>query len=223
MPDIDLYAAMSTLRSVRRLRPDPIPDDVLERVLTAATWAPSGGNREPWRIVLVRNAELKSELGSLYKERWDQFAAMYRQGIAHLQEEEKAAQERIIDSGNYLAENFAATPAIAIFCFDSRQMAITDAKLERVSVVGGGSVYPAVQNLLLACRKEGLGCCLTTLLCECEEEVKQLLGIPGNWGTAAAIPMGYPLLGGHGSIKRSPVKKLSYSDKWKQPLFGDSE
>ncbi|MBT4519648.1 MAG: nitroreductase family protein [Halieaceae bacterium] len=223
MPDIDLYAAMSTLRAVRRLRADTIPDDILERVITAATWAPSGGNREPWRIVLVRDTELKTELGSLYKERWNQFAAMYRQGIAHLPEEEKAAQERIIDSGNYLAENFAATPAIAIFCFDSRQMAITDAKLDRVSVVGGGSVYPAVQNLLLACRKEGLGCCLTTLLCECEDTVKQLLDIPDNWGTAAAIPMGYPLLGGHGSIKRSPARKLSYSDKWKQPLFGDNK
>jgi nitroreductase len=93
-------------------------------------------------------------------------------------------------------------------------MAITDAKLNRVSVVGGGSVYTAVENLLLACRAEGLGCVLTTLLCECEPQVRELLAIPQPWGTAAAIPIGYPVLRGHGPISRRPVEELAFIDSW---------
>src|SRR3990170_6460 len=111
-----LYAAMSTLRAVRRLRPDPIPDDVLRRVLEAATWAPTGGNRQPWRIIVVKDPVRKKS-------------------------------DRVVRAGTYLATHFHEIPVIAIFCFDPTQLAITDAKLDRVSVVGGGSIYPAVENL----------------------------------------------------------------------------
>jgi nitroreductase len=97
-------------------------------------------------------------------------------------------------------------------------MAITDANLARVSVVGGGSVYPAVENLLLACRAEGLGCVLTTLLCACEPDVAALLAIPSSWGTAAAIPIGYPMLRGHGPITRRPVEELAFLDTWGKPV-----
>ena len=99
-------------------------------------------------------------------------------------------------------------------------MAITDAKQDRVSVVGGASIYPAVENALLACRAEGLGCVLTTLLCESEPAVRELLAIPQPWASAAAIPIGYPVLGGHGPISRRPVEKLAFLDGWGQP-FGE--
>ncbi len=98
-------------------------------------------------------------------------------------------------------------------------MAITDAGLDRPSVVGGASVYPAVQNLLLACRTEGLGCTLTTLLCFREEEVKSLLGIPADWGTCACVPIGYPAGSGHGKLKRRPVEKMAFLDSWGEPLL----
>jgi len=97
-------------------------------------------------------------------------------------------------------------------------MAITDADLNRPSVVGGGSVYTAVQNVMLACRQEGLGCVLTTLLCYQEQAIKQLLDIPEQWGTCAHIPIGYPVLKGHGPISRRPVTKLVFKDSWGQPL-----
>ena len=97
-------------------------------------------------------------------------------------------------------------------------MAITDIKLDRVSVVGGGSVYPSVQNFLLACRKEGLGCVLTTLLCECEAEILELLDIPAPRGTAAAIPIGYPVGKGHGPITRQGISQLVNLDQWDAPL-----
>jgi nitroreductase len=212
--EIGVYQAMSTLRAVRRLRPDPVPDEVLGRVLEAASWAPTGGNAQPWRVVVVRDAAAKQRLGALYAERWAAYAAHHRSLIADAPEDARRRAERMLASGNHLATHFGETPVVLVFCFNPKNMAITDAKLSRISVVGGASIYTAVENALLACRAEGLGCVLTTLLCECEAEVRELLEIPEPWGTAAAVPIGYPLLGGHGPISRRPVDKLAFADTW---------
>ena len=210
--DMNLMEAMSTLRAVRRLKPDPIPDEVLDRVLQAAAWAPTGGNAQPWRIVLVKDAAKKQRLGALYAEQWAIFAKGYQANVDGLPEADKAQEQRNLNAGNYLADHFHEAPAIAVFCFNPKMMAITDIKLDRVSVVGGGSVYTAVQNLLLAARAEGLGCVLTTLLCICEAEVRELLDIPEPWGTAAAIPLGYPVGKGHGPIRRRSTGSLVFDD-----------
>ena len=210
--DMNLTEAMSTLRAVRRLRPDPIPDDVLDRVLQAAAWAPTGGNAQPWRIVLVKDQAKKEKLGKLYAGQWTVFSKGYEANIDGLPEADKAQEQRNLKAGDYLAEHFHEVPAIAIFCFNPKMMAITDIKLDRISVVGGGSVYTAVQNLLLAARGEGLGCVLTTLLCICEPEVREILEIPDPWGTAAAIPLGYPVGKGHGPLRRRSTGSLVFED-----------
>ena len=214
MGEIGVYEAMSTLRAVRRLRPDPVPDDVVARVLEAASWAPTGGNVQPWRVVVVRDAGKKARLQELYAARWAAYAGQHMAQLEGAPEAVRAKNERMLDAGNYLAEHFAETPAVLIFCFNPKIMAITDIQQDRVSVVGGASIYPAVENALLACRAEGLGCVLTTLLCETEPEVRALLEIPEPWATAAAVPIGYPVLGGHGPITRRPISKLSYADTW---------
>lgn len=212
MSDIGLYEAMSSLRAVRKLKPDAIPEAVLERVLEAATWAPTGANRQPWRIVLVRSAASKLVLGDLYAGEWNKFAGYYAQQLGGLPAEEQAREQRTLDAGNYLAAHFHEAPVIAVFCFDPKMLAVTDAKLDRLSVVGGGSIYPAVQNLLLAARAEGLGCVLTTLLCIVEAQVNELLAIPEGWGTAAVVPLGYPVGGGHGPIRRRPTTELVFDE-----------
>jgi nitroreductase len=209
-----VYEAMSTLRAVRRLKPDPIPTDVLNRVLQAAAWAPTGGNAQPWRIVLVTDAVPKKKLGELYAGSWKNFAKGYEARLTGLPEADRAREARTLAAANHLGDHFGEAPAIAIFCFNPKFMAITDAKLDRVSVVGGGSVYTAVQNLMLACRAEGLGCVLTTLLCEHEEKVREILAIPQPWGTAAAVPMGYPVAKGHGPIRRQSPEQLVYANRW---------
>jgi len=99
-----------------------------------------------------------------------------------------------------------------MFVADPKMMAITDAKLDRVSMVGGGSVYTAVQNAMLAARTEGLGCVLTTLHCLAEEEVKAALDIPEGWATLAMVPLGYPIGSGHGPISRQPASVLAFDD-----------
>ena len=213
MAEMGLYEAMSTLRAVRKLRPDPIPDAVLRRVVQAAAWAPTGGNAQPWRVLLVRDPALRKGLGELYREPWARYAANSRKAIEALSAERRAAAERTLAAGDHLAAHFHESPVIAVFCFNPAQMAITDAGLERPSVVGGGSVYPSVQNFLLAARAEGLGCVLTTLLCQREAQVKALLGIPPEWGTCAAVPLGWPASRGHGPISRRPIEKLAFADR----------
>ena len=184
MGEIGIYEAMSTLRAVRRLRRDPVPADALRRVLEAASWAPTGGNVQPWRVVVVRDAEKKRALGALYDARWRAYSAQHMAQLEGAPEALREKTQRMLAAGDHLAAHFAETPVVLVFCFNPKAMAITDAKQDRISVVGGGSIYPAVQNALLACRAEGLGCVLTTLLCEVESEVRALLDIPEPWATA---------------------------------------
>lgn len=211
---MDLYDAMSTLRAVRRLRPDPIEDEVIDRVLTAATWAPTGGNTQPWRILAVTDPDKKQALQDLYKPHWDSYIPGYEARLAHMPEDARASSIKAMDAGNYLAAHMHEAPFIAIFCFNPKLMTITDSELERPSVVGGGSVYPAVQNFLLACRNEGLGCVLTTLLCYEEAAVKALFDMPEDWYSCAHIPVGYPVLGGHGSIRRRSIDQMVRYNQW---------
>jgi nitroreductase len=214
----ELYEAMRTLRAVRRLRPDPVPEAALRRALEAATFAPTGGNAQPWRAIVVRERARLEALGALYAERWAAYASQHRKLLRGASAEAVARTEKMLAAGDFLAAHFAETPAVVVFCFDPTRMAITDAKLPRVSVVGGASVYPAVQNFLLACRAEGLGCVLTTLLCEVEPAVRALLEIPEPWGTACAVPIGWPRGRGHGPLSRRPVEKLAFADRFGTPL-----
>lgn len=213
----ELYDVMSTLRAVRKLRTDPIPDDVLERVLQAACWAPTGGNTQPWRVVVATAPEVKAKLQEIYAPEWAKYAAGFMKMMSGLPPEELAKWERVAAAGDHLAENLADVPAILVFCANPKMMAITDAKLDRVSMVGGGSVYPAVQNAMLACVEEGLGCTLTTLHCLREDDVKNALDVPDDWATVALVPIGYPVGKGHGPITRQPPAMLAFRDR-----FGDA-
>ena len=125
-----------------------------------------------------------------------------------------AKRDRMLAAADHLAEHLDVSPVIAVFCFDARRMAITDAGLGRPSVVGGASVYPAVQNLLLACRAEGLGCVLTTLLCQAEPQLRVLLEIPDPWATAAFVPIGWPASKGYGPLTRRPVQDMAFGDRF---------
>lgn len=205
---MDLYDAMSSLRAVRRIKPDPIPEDVLQRVLTAATWAPTGGNHQSWRVIAVKDAAKKQALEDLYRPHWEGYIPGYEAHMAEMSPAAADSSRRALNAGTYLATHMHEAPVICVFCFNPSHITITDAALDRPSVVGGGSIYPAVQNLLLAARREGLGCVLTTLLCMEEPAVKDILQIPEDWHTAAHVPLGYPVLGGHGPINRKSLSKM---------------
>jgi len=211
---MDLYEAMRTCRAVRRHRPDTIPDDVLRRVLEAATFAPTGGNAQPWRVIAVRDAGKRRALRDLYLPLWQEYQKEHMRASAGLTGDAADKRDRMLAAADHLAAHLDVSPVIAVFCFDARRMAITDEGLGRPSVVGGASIYPAVQNLLLACRAEGLGCVLTTLLCKAEPEVCALLEIPDPWATAAFVPIGWPASKGHGPLTRRPVQSMAFGDRF---------
>ena len=211
---MEIYDAMSTLRAVRRLKSDPIDPAIINRLLTAATWAPSGGNVQPWRIVAVEEAAKKQVMQSLYKPYWDNYTVLYREKMEAMPADEKASSARALQAGDYLANHLGEVPLIAVFCFNPSIMTITDSEQPRPSVVGGGSVYPAVQNFLLAARNEGLGCVLTTLLCAEEPAVREMLELPNDWYTAAHVPVGYSVGGGHGPLRRKALDQMVSRNTW---------
>ncbi len=211
---MDMYEGMSTLRAVRRLKPDPIPEDAVERIFTAATWAPTGGNMQPWRVIKVTDPAKKQAMEDLYRPHWEGYIPGYEQKMLSMPASVQESSRRALDAGTYLATHMHEAPLIAVFCYKPSIMTITDAEQPRPSVVGGGSVYPAVQNFLLACRNEGLGCVLTTLLCIEEPGVKEILEMPEDWYTCAHVPVGYPVLGGHGPIYRKPLESMMSENVW---------
>jgi nitroreductase len=215
---MDIYEAMQTQRAVRRIRPDPIPDDVLQRIFEAATYAPTGGNQQAWRMIAVTDPALKEQLGALYAGHWQPFSGSYRKAGENMDAEAAAAMDRTLAAGDHLAANLGQVPVVVIVCFKPSGLAVTDIDQDRVPVVGGGSIYPAVQNLMLAARAEGVGCVLTTLLCMSEPAVKELLNIPDDWATAAMVPLGYSVGVGYGPISRKPVDQLFYQNGWDQPV-----
>ncbi len=184
LPRVDLYEAMTTAGTIRAFLPDPVPMDALYRALDKARFAPSGGNRQGQRVIVVRDPGMRRTLCDLYLPVWrDYMAQRFGEGP-------KPRQLQVVD------ERFAARldeiPVHLIVCVRMKALQITDLELDRPCIVGGASIYPFVQNLLLACRAEGLGAALTTLLITREPEVRELLGIAPEYGIAAHVLVGYP-------------------------------
>ena len=221
MDDITLFEAMYSARSIRKLSPDPVPEDLITRVLEAATQAPSGGNAQDWVFVVVRDPELRREVGVVYRKGSDIAAKIYaaRGKPAHLSE---AQYRRFMGSGQWLWDHLAEAPVILIPCLHPRSMPAHEALPPTVSYddeigyldrIRGASIYPAVQNILLACRALGLGTVLTTNHLRCEGELKALLGIPDDVATFALMPIGWPLQN-FGPLTRKPVREVAYADRW---------
>jgi len=166
----------------------------------------------------VKDPAKKTVLRDLYLPIWMSYENAHRPAVAKLPEPERTRVGKMYDTARHLGEHYHEAPVIVVVCVHIPDLAITDAKLSRPSIVGGGSIYPAVQNLLLACRACGLGATLTTLLCIEEPKVKQLLAIPDDWATAAHVPIGYPQGKGFGPLTRKPVEKVAFVDRWDNPL-----
>lgn len=211
-PD-DLYAFMSTTRSIRRISDKSIPDDVLQRVLQAAIWAPSGGNRQPWRIIAVRDRDTKQKLSDIYVDEWAKYVDFNMKKLEGAPAEIIVGASKGLAVGTRLAETLADVPVVAMFVHDPAALYVTDEGFGRSPVVGGASLYPAVQNLLLAARAEGLGGVLTTLISSREPDVRAVLGFPDTWGVYAMVPLGYPR-GNHGPLTRAPFEEMVKFDRW---------
>lgn len=210
---MNLREAIETTGTCRFYLPDPVPEDVLRRVLDATRWAPTGGNRQGVRFVVVRDASMRRALADLYLPLWEQYAsrATVKPG---------APLPKLLANADHMARHLHEVPVLVVVCAQTADLMATDRHLGRVSVVAGASIYPSVQNLLLAARAEGLGTALTTLLCAVEPKVKELLAIPDDVATAALIPMGYPARGFPAKLARRPLEESVFADRYGAPLFG---
>ena len=204
---MDFFEVVTTQRAMRRLKPDPIPEATLRQIMDAAICAPSGGNRQGWRFIIVRDPARRARLGELYREGWGELVKLpYYAGAA--KEPAGSPARRMVDSAAHLAEHMGEAPVIIVPC-------ITLDPGVKPTVITGSSIYPAVQNIMLAARALGIGSCLTTIHRYREPQVKELLGVPADVETVALIPLGYPL-GKFGRPPRRPVAEVAFTDGWGQ-------
>jgi nitroreductase len=208
MPEeIGLFEAMYTQRTIRRLKPDPVPDELIARLIEAATMAPTGGNRQNWAFLVIRDQAFRERLGEWYLDAWNRsYGALPDDARARFDR----AMQRVYRSAEHLAHHLAEAPVLVLVC--AREAPPADAP-QFVSASHYGSIFPAVQNLLLAARGLGLGAALTTLHKFHEAEVKALLGIPEGVETVALVPVGYPR-GRYGPAKRRPSGEVTHSERW---------
>jgi nitroreductase len=211
MPDTpqnshDLFEIIRTTRSMRRLKPDPVPNELVRKILEAGTCAPSGGNMQRWRFLVIRDAEIKRTVGAYYKRAWDeQVAPRYRSGEpAPGTNRERFL--RLLDAAEHLAAHIHEAPVWIVPCLEGATPTRTS----------GSSIYPAVQNMLLAARALGLGATLTTLYLSFEKEVEAALGLPPNVHSYALLPVGYPM-GRFGPVRRVPLADVVFENRWGQP------
>jgi nitroreductase len=224
--ELGVFEAMHTARAVRRFRPDPVPEALITEILDAAIRAPSAGNAQNWVFLVVRDPEQRRKLGVIYRKASDIASAVYaaRGRPPHLTE---AQFRHLMSSGSFLWDHMAEAPVILVPC--QRQPTLPppgalppDVRLRYleeqryVERIRGASIYPAVQNIILACRALGLGTTITTNHIRCEDEVKAVLGVPDEVQTFALMPIGYPR-DEFGPVVRRPVAEIAYADRWAQP------
>jgi len=205
---MDFFDVATTQRAMRRLKPDPIPDAALRQIMDAAICAPSGGNRQGWSFLIVRDAAKRARLGELYREAWAELIKTpYYRGAESARAD--SPEGKMLASARHLADHLGEAPVLMLACVSTDGMAPT--------LTMGASIYPAVQNIMLAARALGIGSCITTIHRYRDAQVKALLGIPAQVETAALIPLGYPL-GKFGRPPRKPLAEVAHGDRWGQPF-----
>lgn len=211
MPDeIGLFAAIHSMRAMRRLKPDPVPDDLIRKIIAAGLCAPSGGDVQHWRFIVVKDPEIKKQIQLRYKKALDQLLPRYRANPPPPGKTE-AQKIRMLDAVVYLTEHLHEAPVLIVCCLVGDFAAALG-----LAKMSGASIYPAVQNMLLAARGLGLGATLTTRHLLFEKEVNEILGLPEKAETFAVIPIGYPM-GKFGPVSRMPVEAVTFQDRWGNP------
>ncbi len=206
---MDLQEAMTTQRAIRRLLPDQVDDEVLKRCLSLAIKAPTGGNLQGWQWIVVRDAKVKAALGRQNKLAWNVYGRVGQMVSARLARADRDKQRRMIAAVDHQAEHWDEIPVIIVACIKGMSWPVP--WIYRSSRYG--SIYPAVQNLLLAARAEGLGAALTTLPLWNRVAARRILGLPWNVEPVAVVPMGWPR-GTYGPTTRAPIEAITHLDRY---------
>lgn len=226
--DAPVLDVMRTMRAMRRLRPDPVPPDLLVQLVEAATWAPSSSNTQLYEFVIVTDRAQMSRLGRLWREIHDTYSTL----TDHLDPRDSdPARQRSLDALRYQAEHFDETPALIVACYSRPRLTVDPRRLaalvravgprllarlttpRMMAIQGGASSYLGVQNLLLTARALGLAANITTWHLLAENDFKRVLGVPKRVTIYALIPIGWPM-GRFGPVRRRPVSEALHWDHW---------
>ncbi len=211
MAEPGIFEVLYSCRSMRRLKPDPVPPEVLHRVLEAGTMAPSGSNRQPWGFLVVTDPDLKRQIQGLFARACAQYVAGVRGHHASRGGAVPPETARNLAATQYLSDHLAEVPVL-LFPY------VREYKEQVGPGIGpAGSIYPAVQNILLACRALGLGATLTGFMTAFRAELETLLGVPPDFCPVAMIPIGYPV-GTFGPTRRKPVADIAHLNRWGTPF-----
>jgi nitroreductase len=217
MKDMELYDVMRTTGAVRRFTGDPLPDDVLERILDNARFAPSGGNRQGFRVIAVRDTSTREALAELSIPGAQRYVAQIANGEAPWNPlhpcgvDEETIKSTEVPRG--VAGTLLGAEVVLVICLNLGVAAAFDQHLDRVGVISGASVYPFVWNVLLAARNEGFGGVLTTMVVASEPGVRELLGIPDEYAVAAMVPLGKPVQQVK-KLTRRPVEEFATRERF---------
>ncbi len=227
---MDLSEALRATAAIRDFRPEPVPDPIVHRVLDTARFAPSGGNRQGWRVIVVNDPTTRAHLRDLYLAGWYEYLAQIEAGLvpwAPITDEPAEARaianapavaERAAHDPGGFAEHLDTVPVMLVVLADLRALAAVDKGADRYTFAGAASIYPFAWSLLLAARDEGLGGVITTMPIRREHDVRSLLGVPDELALAAVIALGYP---SHQPrrLTRQPVDEFATVDRFDGPPF----
>lgn len=203
----DLFETIETMRSMRRLKPDPVPDDLIDKILRAGICAPNGGNTQRWRFLVIKDRKIKEAVQVWYKRAYDEIIGPRYASSEPPPGATKEGYKRQHSAVEYLTEHFHEAPVWIVACLEDGPSP---------NRMAGASIYPAVQNMLLAARALGLGCTLTTRHMLFEKEADKALGLPDGVHSYAILPIGYPM-GKFGPVGRGALAEFVYQDRWGQP------
>lgn len=220
---MELYDVMRTTFSAREFTSDPVPDETLAKILDHARFAPSGGNRQGWKVIVVRDAATKGALADLSGIAAKRYVAQAQNGESPWNTIDPprvdAATIEQTSPPPHLTEPIARAPVVLVICIDLKVVASTDQELERVGVISGASIYPFAWNVLMAARHEGFGGTITSLAVALEPRIQEMLGIPTHVAVAAVMPLGRPVRR-LTKLKRKPVGEFAMRERWGGQPFG---
>ena len=214
--NLPFFDLVGNVRAMRRLKPDPVPLELIRRVLWAGVQAPSGQNTQPWAFVLLSEPESKQWFAERYA------VAIRGRGRRTPNLDGRTSASRQFRAVHYQVDHMHETPYILLVC-GKRDWPFRVPEAERVGLAppSYGSVFPCVQNILLACRALGLGAALTTMHQVFEAELQERFGIPEEYGIVATIPIGWPL-GSFGPVRRHPAEDVTFFNAWGAVEVGES-